>query len=160
MTSLRPVLACLAVCLTPLLGGCAIGRQREGRVIDPLAVGRITPGQTTKQQVLDAFGPPTRQSRVGAGSSGQDGSPWAGSLGQGTAQSSVTITWDGVVEDIYTYEYSEHNENFLSLLLYTWWSQTTLADTLMVVFDPQEVVKYVAFTKQTDAEYEPPEPEE
>lgn len=158
--TVRPLLTWLALGLLLSLGGCAVGRQKEGRLIDPLAVARIAPGKTTKQEILDLFGPPTRQSRVGAGSSGQEGSPWAGSLGQGGGQNSVTITWDGVVEDIYTYEYRELNENFLSMLLYTYWSQTSLSDTLMVVFDPQEVVKYVAFTKQTDAEYEPPEPEE
>lgn len=157
MTSAAPRLALL--CLLLPLAGCAIGRQKEGRVIDPQAVARIQPGTTSKQDVLDAFGPPTYQSRVGAGVSGQDGSPLAGALGQGTAQSSVTITWDGAVEDIYTYEYREHNETFFSLLLYTYWGQTTLSDTLMVVFDKQEKVRYAAFTKQTDAEYEPPEAE-
>jgi len=131
----------LATLALALLGGCAVGYQRHGRVIDVRDVARLEPGVSTKQDVLDLFGPPSNLSRT-------DGlAPAAALEGAGTEAAPRT-------EDYYRYEYLENDETFFTLLLYTYWSRATLADSLLVIFDDEEVVKYVAFARQTEAEPE------
>ncbi len=134
----------VALALAIVAAGCVTGTQREGRVIDPAKVARIKVGQTTKQEVLDLLGPPA---------------PFAAVLGAegAAAGAGATPALRARDEDVYTYEYREENERFFSVvLLYTSVTRVRLADTLMVVFDAKDVVKYVAFAKQTDAEPEPP----
>ena len=139
---LAPALALAALLLGP---GCALGVQRFGQVIDARQIGQIKIGKSTKQDVLDLFGPPTSFNRVGAfmgfGVSGPDGE------GGGKP-------WGWPADDVFTYEYREENETFMTFLLFTWFGRDVIYDRLMVFFDPGDVVKYVAFGKQTDAEFE------
>lgn len=122
-----------------LLQGCAVGYQTQGRIIDVRDVAQLRVGTSSKQDVLDLFGPPTQLSRaVGIDEAGMFESD------------EPTWIYD-TKEDVYRYEYIEHTERFFSILLYTYWSRDTLADTLMVVFDDQERIKHVAFSKETDA---------
>ena len=122
-----------------LLQGCAVGYQTQGRIIDARAVALVEIGRSTKQDVLNLFGPPTQLSRaVGVDEAG--------------LFESDEPTWIyDTKEDVYRYEYIEHNETFFSIILYSYWDRESLADTLLVIFDEQEVVKHVAFSKETDA---------
>lgn len=130
--------------------GCAIGSQRFGRVIDSSLITQVKVGTSTKQDVLDLFGPPTNFKRQGGG---------LGALLEGRGPGKVRQP-DALVdvprgaEDVFTYEYREENESFFTALLFTYFSRDTIADTLMVFFDAKDVVKYLAFAKQTDAEVE------
>ena len=130
-----------ALLLTLALGlsGCAYGFQQQGRIIDARDVAQLRVGESSKQDVLDLFGAPTQLSRaVGIDESG--------------LFESDEPTWIyDTKEDVYRYEYIEHTEWFFSILLYTYWARESLADTLMVIFDEQEKVKYLAFSKETDA---------
>lgn len=122
-----------------LLQGCAVGYQTQGRIIDARDVAKLQIGHSTKQDVLDLFGPPTQLSRaVGIDEAGMFESD------------EPTWIYD-TKEDVYRYEYIEHNETFFSVIVYSYWDRETLADTLLVVFDDQELVKHVAFSKETDA---------
>jgi outer membrane protein assembly factor BamE (lipoprotein component of BamABCDE complex) len=135
----------LVLSVATLLSGCVMGSQKEGRVIDAALVLKLKPGATTKQEVLDLFGPPTVTTRALAGQG------LAATLGAARPAGPEQLA----AEDIYTYEYKEDNERFFTaILLYTWFQRVKLVDTLMVVFGPQDVVKYVAYTKQTEAELE------
>ncbi len=130
----------VVVVLASLVGltGCVTGTQVEGRVISALDVARVKIGKTTKQEVLDIFGPPTAFQRT----------PEPGPPERATR------------EDVYTYEYKEEDETFITfVLIYTYFKRVKFADTLLVVFDGADIVKYLAFSKQTDAEPEPPEEE-
>lgn len=127
------------VSMFALGSGCVTGTQVEGRIISALDVAKVKIGQTTKQDVLDIFGPPTEFQRT----------PEPGPPEKATR------------EDIFRYEYKEEDETFITfVLVYTYFKRVKYADTLMVVFDGRDIVKYLAFSKQTDAEPEPPEEEE
>lgn len=142
----------LAVLLLILsCGGCVVGSQKEGRVISVDDVAKVKVGTTTRQQILDLFGPPTSFSR---GLLAELRALGVRPTGPGGAMPST--------QDVYTYEYREENETFFSvILLYTNFQRVRLADTLMVVFDPEkDIVKYLAFSKQTDAVPEPKEKKE
>lgn len=137
-------LALLAATL--LLPACAIGTQKTGRVIDTKKIARVKVGASTKQDVLDLFGPPTTYDRVAS-------FPFA-SLAKELRDAAGGIDAKAA-EDVFTYTYTEDNERFFTVLLYTYFSRDVIADTLMVFFDVNDVVKYVAFAKQTEAEPEP-----
>lgn len=134
-----PLLSTLATLISTLfLSACAIGNQHFGRSIDVADVARIEIGESTKQDILDLFGPPTYYSRP------------AGMEPSGTASRSdgqIELARDG--EDIFTYEYREDGERFFTVLLFTRFSRTAIADTLMVFFDSEDLVRYVAFAKQS-----------
>lgn len=134
---------CLPLLL--LLPACAIGLNETGRVIDVRKVADVKVGVTTKQQVLDLFGPPTSLSRLlnSTRFEAPPQAPQSDGAGRPTP------------EDVYAWEYREDHEKFFTLLLYTYWGRVTLVDSLMIVFDGEERVKYLAFARQTDAE--PPE---
>jgi hypothetical protein len=151
-------LPAVAVAILAALPGCVTGGERYGRVIDPALVARVEVGVTGKQQVLDLFGPPTVVSPTVEGDT---------LLAEGNFPTPDLALDPGLGstprdEDVYTYQYREENEVFLSLaLIYTYYSREVLTDTLMVVFDEADVVKYLAFTRQTETEPEPePEAEE
>ncbi|MBI3723249.1 hypothetical protein HY251_04735 [bacterium] len=130
--------------LSFLVEGCVMGTQKEGRVIAVNDVARVKVGKTTRQDVLDIFGPPTAFTR-GLRTELQP---------LGVRPPAVAQT-PAALEDVYTYEYREENEVFYTIfLLYTSFKRVKLSDTLMFVFDPNDVVKYVAFARQTDAEPE------
>ncbi len=55
----KPFYFAIPLATLVLLAGCVTGTQREGRVIDPGDVARIAVGETTRQEILERFGPPT-----------------------------------------------------------------------------------------------------
>jgi hypothetical protein len=131
-----------------LLSGCAIGNQKRGRVLDPALIPLVKVGTSTKQDVLDLFGPPATYSRVGSTTSEAESSL----LGRPAAGKETTGATGKEAEDVFVYEYVEDDELFFTVLLFTYFRRDTLADRLMVFFDTKDVVKYMAFAKQTDAE--------
>lgn len=143
----------LAVATGSSAAGCAIGNQRFGVVLDPALIPQIKIGTSTKQDVLDLFGPPTNYSRIPA---------TADMALQTTDQewrARFPIEAAKAAEDVFVYEYREEEESFFSVFLFTYFSRDTLTDRLMVFFGPGDVVKYLAFAKQTDTEFERPEDE-
>ncbi len=135
----------LCLFLLPLMLGCVMGTQREGKVIATEDVAWLRVGETTKQEVLDRFGPPTSFKRL------------RDEL-ESEFDEEDRLYLPMYDENVYVYEYTEDSEMFFTaVLLYTWFSRERLSDRLMVTFDEEDVVEYVAFSKQTDAE---PEPEE
>lgn len=144
-------------------GGCAIGSQKSGRVIDPALIPRIKVGVSTKQDVLDLFGPPNSYSRVGASLAGVGNASLLGRPTDPPAPGVPAPTAGALeakaAEDVFVYEYVEDHESFFTLLLFTYFQRATIADRLMVFFDTRDVVKYLAYAKQTDAEPEQDEDE-
>src|SRR5579871_4648693 len=108
------VLALAASATSLLASGCVMGTQKEGRVIAVADVAKVKVGKTTRQDVLDIFGPPTAFTR-GLKTELQP-------LGQRPAGAANTPT---ALEDVYTYEYREENEVFYTIvLLYTSFKRT------------------------------------
>jgi hypothetical protein len=120
-----------------LLCGCALGTQRFGRAIDPGGIAKLEVGVSTKADVLRLFGPPTAHSRLPVVPAPDAAAPETAA--QGEADSGVFV-----------YEYREDRETFFTAILYTRFRREVLADRLMVFFDAADVVRYVAFTQQTD----------
>jgi hypothetical protein len=155
--SIRYAVIGIALLLGFTSGGCAIGTQKSGRVIDGRRIAEIKVGVSTKQDVLDAFGPPNSYTRVGATitNSGPSllGRPAAAPVGEGPTPAQGAIEAKAA-EDVFVYEYTEDDESFFTLLLFTYFRRTTVSDRLMVFFDTKDVVKYLSYAKQTDAEPE------
>lgn len=132
----------MLVLLAALVMACAIGSQQIGRPIDASQIARIQVGRSNKADVLRLFGPPSSYSRLPAHVAEPDGVL----LGEEEAQAA----------DVFVYEYREDRERFLTLLLYTHFRRDVLTDVLVVFFDADDVVRYLAFAKQTDASPSPP----
>lgn len=152
----RSLVIAISLAMPWLVGGCAIGTQKSGRVLDPGLIPEVKVGVSTKQDVLDLFGPPTSYSRVGANGPVVGASLLGGSvLGRPAEGAAPAQPLEAkAAEDVFVYEYGEDHESFFTLLLFTYFHRTTISDRLMVFFDTKDVVKYLAFAKQTDAEPE------
>ncbi len=113
-----------------LLSGCATGTEQFGRPIPSDRITQIEVGRSTRAEVLTLLGPPVRDpgSKKGQGHRSEVPEPVEGAL---------------------YWEYSERHERFGTAILFTYFSQETLTDTLMVVFDARNVVEAVAFEQET-----------
>jgi len=134
----RRRLLLLALLASTLASGCALGTQRFGRAIDAARIASLVVGSSTKADVLDLFGPPTAYSRL----------PAVAPL-EATAQASDPPGEPDA--NVFVYEYREDRESFFTALLFTRFRREVLADRLMVFFDAGDVVRYVAFAKETGA---------
>ena len=136
MSMRRFLLASLA---SVLLAGCALGTQRFGRLIDTSRISSLEVGVSSKADVLRLFGPPTSTSRLPVVAPAEPG----------------TLSSDAPSEpnpDVFVYEYREDRESFFTAILFTRFRREVLADRLMVFFDAQDRVRYVAFAKETGAQ--------
>jgi len=137
---MAPSRAVLLWCAVAWLCGCAISTQRFGRPIDASRIASIQVGASTKADVLREFGPPSAYSALPVVPSPQDPSVTGGEdlLARAEAESRMFV-----------YEYREDRENFLTVILFTRFRREVVADRLMVFFDEADVVRYVAFSRQT-----------
>ena len=146
MPEFQPLRAALLLCGVVWLSGCAISTQRFGRPIDAGRLANVQVGVSTKADVLREFGPPTAYSALPVVPSPQDPSVSGGEdlLARAEAESRMFV-----------YEYREDRENFLSIILFTRFRREVVSDRLMVFFDDADLVRYVAFARQTQE----PEPQ-
>ena len=121
--------------------GCAVSTQRFGRPIDASRIASVVVGTSTKADVLREFGPPSAYSALPVVPSRQDPSVTGADdlLARAEAESRMFV-----------YEYREDRENFLTVILLTRFRREVVSDRLMVFFDEGDVVRYVAFSKQTE----------
>jgi len=119
-----------------LLCSCALGTQRFGRAIDPAGIASLEVGVSTKADVLRLFGPPSALSRLPV-------------VPASDAVASETVSGAEPDSDVFVYEYREDRETFFTVILYTRFRREVVADRLMVFFDAADVVRYVAFAKDT-----------
>ena len=135
--SVRRVLALIgAVALT----GCAISTQRFGRPIDASRIANVVVGKSTKADVLREFGPPSAYSAL----------PVVPSAGSPSATGGEDLLARAEAESrMFVYQYREDRENFLTVILFTRFRREVVSDRLMVFFDEGDVVRYVAFARQT-----------
>jgi hypothetical protein len=114
-----------------LLFGCATGMERYGRPFQSDRIAQIEPGVTTRAEVLGLLGPPVRDPRNRRDAEADDVAPEP-------------------IERALYWEYRERRERFGSAILFTYFSQETLTDSLMVVFDENDVVQIVAVEQETN----------
>jgi hypothetical protein len=124
-----------------LLAGCAIGTQRFGRPIDASRIGSIQIGVSTKADVLRDFGPPTAYASLPV-------------VPPDPAEALAENILAAVEADnrVFVYEYREDRENFFTVILFTRFRRQVLSDRLMVFFDPRDVVRYVAYARETPSD--------
>ena len=137
---MTPTRSVLLVVSAVWLAGCALSTQRFGRPIDASRIPSIAVGTSTKADVLREFGPPSAYSALPVVPSPQDPSATGGEdlLARAEAESRMFV-----------YEYREDRENFLTVILLTRFRREVVSDRLMVFFDETDVVRYVAFSRQT-----------
>jgi len=126
----------LPILVLGLATGCALGTQRFGRAIDESRIPSLEVGVSTKADVLRLFGPPTSYSRLPAVA----------------VEERVAAPAERVPEpepNAFVYEYREDRENFFTVLLFTRFRREVLTDRLLVFFDAGDVVRYVAFERET-----------
>lgn len=128
-----------------LLCACAVGTQQVGRVIDAGRIAEVEVGRSTKADVLRIFGPPSSYARL----------PAVPDPGERTGLPDATSP-PGEAADVFVYEYREDRERFLTTLFFTRFRREVLSDRLVVFFDEDDVVEYLAFARQTDAGPEAP----
>jgi hypothetical protein len=112
---------------------CATGVERFGAPIPADRVDQIVAGRSTRNDVLSLLGPPTFDSRV---------------LPPGDEDSPRVVPEPR--EEVLLWEYRERRERFATVILYTFFSQKTLTDTVMVLIDDQGVVSHVAVGRETN----------
>jgi len=123
-------LAAVLVLGGTLLFGCAIGTERFGRPLPTDRIAQIAVGRSTRSEVLELLGPPVRDPH------------------QRQDVDSESAKREPVERALY-WTYSERHERFASAILYTYFSQDTLTDTLMIVFDELDKVEVVALEQET-----------
>jgi len=125
-------LACL------FLVGCAIGRYYGGSRIPEDRIQDIQPGVTTRQEVLEWFGPPQNYL-----------SPTL--LNQILRQYEITqeplTTYP--FANILSYQFDRGNFRLLLLILFNYVEAEVKSDQLVIFFDENERVKYYGFHKGT-----------
>ena len=137
---MTPTRSVLLVVGAVWLAGCALSTQRFGRPIDASRIPSIAVGTSTKADVLREFGPPSAYSALPVVPAKQDPSVTGADdlLARAEAESRMFV-----------YEYREDRENFLTIILFTRFRREVVSDRLMVFFDEGDVVRYVAYSRQT-----------
>ena len=133
----------LLVVVVMATGCVGISRQYEGATLDTGALSDIEVGVTTRQDVLDVFGPPfTIQKRDFEGVVSSVGSNFQGE--------ELTIRLDPkLLNEVFVYEYRRVNRWSLVLILFNYVSSVDKSDRLMFFFDQDNVVRGFGFTEGT-----------
>jgi outer membrane protein assembly factor BamE (lipoprotein component of BamABCDE complex) len=132
----------LAVLLfASLLPGCILGRVRDQVPLDPVAVKKIVPGQSTKKDVVELLGAPAYvNDRIGLRVLGK---PVQGSGNTGPL---IDELIHSPLDHSYTYEYSDTKSMALYLLVVSFTNQETKRDRVVVFFDEKGVVSHIGAT--------------
>lgn len=125
--------------LSVSLAGCAIGRYYGGSKVAEERIKDIKPGVTTRQEILEWFGPPQNYL-----------SPTL--LNQILREFEVTqepLT-NYPFANILTYQYDRTNFRGVILILFNYVEAEVKSDHLVIFFDENERVKYYGFHKGTE----------
>lgn len=128
-----------ALCLLPalLLPGCLYvsASGSFGSHLDPALVARILPGETTKGQVLELFGPPEEFLR----------SEVLGSLGDDAARVSGAVALGNRAQDAFTYQLDRLSARASLWLFYNHVRGQIETDLLVIFFDEEDLVRELSF---------------
>ena len=125
-------------------GGCVtVSRQYEGTTLDTEAIARVRVGVTTRQEILDAFGPPfTIQKR--------DFEGMVSALGSHFQGDELTVRLDPkLLNEVFVYEYRRVNRMSIVLIFYNYLSSIDKSDRLMFFFGEDNTVRGFGFTEGT-----------
>jgi hypothetical protein len=118
------------------VGGCAISHIHQGTPINKDRIKDIKIGVTTKQEIIDWFGPPQEVKRPELISDLFQRLD----LTEGETRSLI-------YPDIFSYQYNEGDVRAIILVLFNHINVDLRSDTLAVFFDEHDRVKYVGFSQ-------------
>lgn len=115
--------------------GCvAISRQYEGAKVPVDDVQSVEVGVTTRQDVLDLFGPPVIIQK-------RDFEGLVSSIGTNFEGDELTVRLDPkLMNEVFIYEYRRVNRFSLILILFNYFSSVDKSDRLMFFFDSENVL--------------------
>jgi len=128
----------LLLVVLALLPGCILGRVRDQVPLNPDAVKKIVPGQTTKKDVVELLGAPAYvNDRIGLRVLGKP------VQGAGDTGPLIDELIHSPLDHSYTYEYTDTKSLSLYLLIVSFTNQETKRDRVVVFFDEKGVVTHV-----------------
>ena len=130
---------------TVMLSGCVVGRVYRDHPLDEVKVAGIQRGVTTKQEILDLFGPPQEIEARELTAIGIPFEPFLSRRGDKPPVERI------VAARFFRYTYTRGNVMALSLvLLFTYAEFDQKSDNLVFFFDGDNKVEDFAFRKDTD----------
>jgi hypothetical protein len=131
-------MARFAVLLTIILfiGGCLLGNVKEGPKISEEMISRIKLGETTKQEIIEWFGPP--QNYISPGVFNQV-------LREFDVSKEPPLYYS--FANILSYQHTKGDVRGLFLILFNYVEADIKTDHLVVFIDDNERVKYYGFKK-------------
>ena len=129
MLRIRPASILLLILFA---SGCvSVSRQYEGARLPVDDIGQVEVGVTTRQDVLDRFGPPLIIQK-------RDFEGLVSSIGSNFQGEELTIRLDPkLMNEVFIYEYRRVNRWSLILILFNYFSSIDKSDRLMFFFDSE-----------------------
>lgn len=128
-------LAALALALAP---GCVMGRLYEGNSVRFEQLERLVPGETTRSQVLEWFGPPDDFSDP--------------RIVESVLQASDLLPPEAVriqFSDVLSYRYDEGKLRAVVLILFNHVDLRIRSDKVVIFFDQDDRVRYWGWRRET-----------
>jgi outer membrane protein assembly factor BamE (lipoprotein component of BamABCDE complex) len=143
---MRNRIGLLAASLLPvmLLSGCVMGRVYRDHPLDEIKISGIQRGVTTKQEILDLFGPPQEIDARELTAVGIPFEPFISRRGDKPPVERI------VAARFFRYTYTRANAMALILVLFNYGEFDQKSDNLVVFFDGDNKVEDFAFRKDTD----------
>lgn len=118
------------VILVIVTGGCvSVSRQYEGARLPVADIEHVEVGVTTRQDILDVFGPPLILQK-------RDFEGLVSALGTSFQGENLTVQLDPkLLNEVFIYEYRRVNRWSLILVLFNYFSSVDKSDRLMFFFD-------------------------
>jgi hypothetical protein len=138
----RRALLCLSI-VPALLSGCVIGRVYRDHPLDEHKIAGLQRGTTTKEQVLEQFGPPQE---IDARELVAIGAPLEEFLSRRGAKPPAEQL---IAARYFRYTFSRGNAFGLILVLFNYADFDQKNDTLVIFFNSANVVEDYAFGKDT-----------
>jgi outer membrane protein assembly factor BamE (lipoprotein component of BamABCDE complex) len=138
--------ALLVVGLLPamVLSGCVMGRVYRDHPLDEVKIAAIQRGQTTKQEILDLFGPPQEIDARELTAIGVPFEPFISRRGDKPPVERI------VAARYFRYTYTRANAMAIILILFNYGEFDQKSDNLVVFFDGDNKVEDFAFRRDTD----------
>jgi outer membrane protein assembly factor BamE (lipoprotein component of BamABCDE complex) len=127
-----------------LLSGCVMGRVYRDHPLDEVKIASIQRGQTTKQEILDLFGPPQEIDARELTAIGVPFEPFISRRGEKPPVERI------VAARYFRYTYTRANAMAIILILFNYGEFDQKSDNLVVFFDGDNKVEDFAFRRDTD----------
>ncbi len=127
-----------------MLPGCVIGRVYRDHPLDEVKIAAIQRGQTTKQEILDLFGPPQEIDAREVTAIGVPFEPFISRRGDKPPVERI------VAARYFRYTYTRANAMAIILILFNYGDFDQKSDNLVVFFDGDNKVEDFAFRRDTD----------